>query len=113
MDIDKICVLISSFSFFAYTIYYFRSSKMEMEFKRFGLEKFGLIIIALQFLGATGLILGLVLFNPLLIISSLGLALLMLAGFLVRLKLKDGILVSLPALFYMSLNAYIFLVSIN
>ena len=85
---------------------------MEMEFKRFGLEKFGLIIIALQFLGATGLIVGLVLFNPLLIISSLGLALLMLAGFLVRLKLKDGILVSLPALFYMSLNTYIFLVSI-
>jgi hypothetical protein len=111
MDIDKICVLISSFSFFAYTIYYFKSSKMEMEFKRFGLEKFGLIIITLQFLGATGLMVGLV-FNPLLIISSLGLALLMLAGFLVRLKLKDGILVSLPALFYMSLNAYIFLVSI-
>ena len=111
MDIDKICVLISSFSFFAYTIYYFKSSKMEMEFKRFGLEKFGLIIITLQFLGATGLMVGLV-FNPLLIISSLGLALLMLAGFLVRLKLKDGILVSLPALFDMSLNAYIFLVSI-
>ncbi len=111
MDIDKICVLISSFSFFAYTIYYFKSSKMEMEFKRFGLEKFGLIIITLQFLGATGLMVGLV-FNPLLIISSLGLALLMLAGFLVRLKLKDGILVSLPALFYMSLNTYIFLVSI-
>ena len=111
MDIDKIGVLISSFSFFAYTIYYFKSSKMEMEFKRFGLEKFGLIIIMLQFLGATGLMVGLV-FNPLLIISSLGLALLMLAGFLVRLKLKDGILVSLPALFYMSLNAYIFLVSI-
>ncbi|MDB9913007.1 DoxX family protein [Flavobacteriaceae bacterium] len=112
MDIDKICVLISSFSFFAYTIYYFKSSKMEMEFKRFGLEKFGLIIIMLQFLGATGLMVGFV-FNPLLIISSLGLALLMLAGFLVRLKLKDGILVSLPALFYMSLNAYIFLISIN
>jgi uncharacterized membrane protein YphA (DoxX/SURF4 family) len=112
MDIDKICVLISSFSFFAYTIYYFKSSKMEMEFKRFGLEKFGLIIITLQFLGATGLMVGLV-FNPLLIISSLGLALLMLAGFLVRLKLKDGILVSLPALFYMSLNAYIFLTTIN
>ena len=112
MDIDKIGVLISSFSFFAYTIYYFKSSKMEMEFKRFGLEKFGLIIMTLQFLGATGLLVGL-LFNPLLIISSLGLALLMLAGFLVRLKLKDGILVSLPALFYMSLNAYIFLTTIN
>jgi hypothetical protein len=112
MDIDKIGVLISSFSFFAYTIYYFKSSKMKMEFKRFGLEKFGLIIMTLQFLGATGLLVGL-LFNPLLIISSLGLALLMLAGFLVRLKLKDGILVSLRALFYMSLNAYIFLTTIN
>ena len=112
MDIDNICILISSFSFFTYTIYYFKSSKMEMEFKRFGLEKFGLIIMTLQFLGATGLLVGL-LFNPLLIISSLGLALLMLAGFLVRLKLKDGILVSLPALFYMSLNAYIFLITIN
>ena len=112
MDIDKIGVLISSFSFFAYTIYYFKSSKMKMEFKRFGLEKFGLIIMTLQFLGATGLLVGL-LFNPLLIISSLGLALLMLAGFLVRFKLKDGILVSLPALFYMSLNAYIFLTTIN
>ena len=112
MDIDKIGVLISSFSFFAYTIYYFKSSKMKMEFKRFGLEKFGLIIMILQFLGAIGLLVGL-LFNPLLIISSLGLALLMLAGFLVRLKLKDGIFVSLPALFYMSLNAYIFLTTIN
>ena len=31
---------------------------MKREFKRFGLEKFGLIIIASQFLGATGLIVG-------------------------------------------------------
>ena len=112
MDINKICVLISSLSFFAYTIYYFKSSKMEMEFKRFGLEKFGIIIITLQFLGATGLLVGLV-FNPLLIISSLGLAILMLAGFLVRLKLKDSTLISLPALFYMGLNTYIFFAFIN
>ena len=109
MDINKICVLISSFSFFAYTAYYF---KMKTEFKRFGLEKFGLIIIALQFLGAIGLIVGLK-FNPILTISSFGLTLLMLSGFLVRLNLKDSILISLPALFYMGLNTFIFLVSIN
>jgi hypothetical protein len=111
MDINKICILISSLSFFAYCIYYFKSSKMKMEFRRFGLEKFGLIIIASQFIGATGLIVGLK-FNLILTISSLGLALLMLSGFIVRLKLKDSLWVSLPALFYMGLNSYIFLVSI-
>jgi hypothetical protein len=84
---------------------------MKMEFRRFGLEKFGLIIIASQFIGATGLIVGLK-FNLILTISSLGLALLMLSGFIVRLKLKDSLWVSLPALFYMGLNSYIFLVSI-
>jgi len=85
---------------------------MKTEFKRFGLEKFGLIIIALQFFGAIGLLLGLG-YQPFLIISSFGLAALMLSGFLVRLKLKDSIWISLPALFYMGLNAYIFLASIN
>ncbi len=112
MDINKICVLISSMSFFAYTVYYFKSSKMKREFKRFGLEKFGLIIIASQFLGATGLIVGLK-FNPILTISSFGLVLLMLFGFIVRIKLKDSIWISLPALFYMGLNTYILLASIN
>jgi len=112
MDINIIFVLISSLSFFAYTFYYFKSPSMKSEFKRFGLEKFGIIIIALQFLGATGLIVGLV-FNPILAISSFGLALLMLLGFILRIKLKDSIWISLPALFYMGLNAYIFWTSIN
>ncbi len=112
MDINKICILISSLSFFAYCIFYFNSSKMKSEFKRFGLEKIGTIIIGLQFLGATGLIVGLK-FNPILIISSLGLALLMFSGLLVRIKLRDGFWISFPALFYMGLNAYIFFESIN
>jgi|TARA_B110000483_G_C18141059_1_gene521473 hypothetical protein len=85
---------------------------MKSEFKRFGLEKFGLIIIASQFLGALGLLVGLK-FNLILMISSFGLALLMLSGFIVRMKLKDNIWISLPALFYMGLNAYIFLWSVN
>jgi hypothetical protein len=63
-------------------------------------------------LGATGLIVGLK-FNQILTISSFGLALLMLFGLIVRIKLKDGIWISLPAFFYMILNTYIFLMSIN
>ena len=109
MDIDKICILISSLSFFAYAISYFTSPHMKKEFKRFGLEKIGLLTIILQFIGATGLIVGLK-FNPIL---SLGLTLLMLSCLIVRIKLKDSIWISLPALFYLGLNTYIFLVSIN
>ncbi|MFB0937401.1 MAG: hypothetical protein ACJAV9_001376 [Urechidicola sp.] len=112
MDINKIPILISSLSFFAYSAYYFKSPKMKSEFKRFGLEKYGLIIITSQFLGAIGLLAGLK-FNPILTISSFGLAFLMLSGVIVRIKLKDSIWVSLPAMFFMVLNAYIFLTSIN
>jgi hypothetical protein len=85
---------------------------MKKEFKRFGLEKIGLLTIGLELMGATGLIVGLK-FNPILVVSSLGLALLMLVGLVVRIRLKDSIWISLPAFFYMGLNAYIFLSSIN
>ena len=43
-----------------------------------------------------------------LVISSLGLALLMLAGVIVRIIVKDDLKVTLPAIFFMLLNAYIF-----
>lgn len=112
MDILKICILISSLSFFGYAISYFISPNMKKEFKRFGLEKIGLLTIILEIMGAVGLIVGLK-FNPILTVSSLGLALLMLAGLIVRLKLKDTIWISLPALFFMGLNTYIFLMSIK
>ena len=85
---------------------------MKSEFKRFNLEKMGLLIIILQFLGASGLLVGLKI-NIILIISSLGLALLMFLGLSVRIKLKDSLWKSLPAFFYMSLNAYIFFEAIS
>ena len=110
MGIHKICILISSLSFFTYAVSYFTSPHMKKEFKRFGLEKIGLLIIILEFIGATGLMIGLK-FNPILAISSFGLTLLMLCGAIVRIKLKDSFWISLPALFYMGLNTYIFLKS--
>ncbi len=79
---------------------------MKSEFKRFKLEKLGLLTILFQLLGASGLLVGL-LFNPILIISSGGLATLMLLGVLIRVKTKDSLVVSLPALFFCGLNSYI------
>ena len=107
MTINTLCIYISSFSFFAYSISYFINQKMKNEFKRFGLEKLGLITILLEILGATGLLLGLY-YKPLLLLSSLGLGLLMFAGFLVRIKIKDNIIITIPALFFCLLNLFIF-----
>ena len=107
MYIVTICTLISSLSFFAYAFSYFNASHMKNEFKRFGLEKIGLTTVLLEIAGALGLLVGLKLYF-ILMISSLGLALLMFAGLIVRIKLKDSIWISLPAFFYMVLNTYIF-----
>tara|TARA_X000000368_G_scaffold384667_1_gene343437 strand:- start:320 stop:667 length:348 start_codon:yes stop_codon:yes gene_type:complete len=112
IDFITTCILVSSFSFFGYVLSYFISPHMKSEFKRFNLEKLGLIIILFQFLGASGLLVGLV-FHPVLIISSLGLFLQMLLGLIVRIKLKDSLWISLPAFFFMILNGYIFLNTIN
>ena len=112
MTLDIICVLISSLSFYAYVASYFISPHMKNEFKRFDLEKLGLLTIIFEFLGATGLLVGLK-FSPILTISSFGLGLLMLCGFIVRLKLKDSVWISLPSIFYMCLNIYIFVASIR
>ncbi len=112
MYVVTICTLISSLSFFAYAFSYFNAPHMKNEFKRFGLEKIGLTTVLLEITGALGLLVGLK-FYFILMISSLGLALLMFAGIIVRVKLKDSIWISLPAFFYMVLNAYIFWTSIN
>jgi hypothetical protein len=112
MELLTIFVLISSLSFFAYAGSYFKSPHMKNEFKRFGLAKMSLLIIILEILGALGLLVGLKV-HFILVFSSLGLALLMFAGIIVRIKVKDNFLVIFPAFFYMALNAYIFWIALN
>ena len=112
MSILNSFVILSSFSFLFYGISYFVSPHMKNEFKRFKLEKLGLLTIVLEIVGALGLLIGLW-YQPLLLLSSGGLALLMFLGVLVRLKLKDSLWITLPALFYMVLNGYIFYLAIQ
>lgn len=106
------CVFLSSFSFLGYSISYFVSSHMKSEFERFGLKKFGITVIFLEILGALGLLTGL-LCTPILLISSGGLALLMMLGLITRVRLKDRLSVSFPAIFYMFLNSCIFYLGIS
>jgi DoxX-like family len=111
MNFITICVFISGLSFLFYGISYFVAPKMKSEFKRFNLEKLGLLVIILEICGALGLLFGLW-FKPLLIFSSGGLSLLMFLGIIVRMRLKDSLLITIPALFFMLINAYIFYESI-
>jgi len=85
---------------------------MKNEFERFNLKHLGLFIIILEILGALGLLVGLFV-NLILLISSGGLSLLMFLGFLTRIKIKDNFLASLPAIFFMFLNGYIFYLAIT
>jgi len=51
-------------------------------------------------------------FDNILLFSSGGLTLLMLLGFIVRLKVKDGFWLSFPSFFFMILNLCVFLIII-
>jgi len=112
MNLFYICILFSSFSFLFYGVSYFITPNMKNEFKRFKLEKLGLLTIVLEIIGALGLLIGLW-YLPLLLLSSGGLALLMLLGLIVRIKLKDSLWITLPAFFFMILNTYILLEAIK
>lgn len=105
-------VWLSSISFLFYGISYFVSRHLQDEFRRFGLAKFGPLTGVLEILGAIGLLVGLMV--PLiLVVSAGGLAVLMLLGFGVRLKIKDGFWVSLPSFLFMLVNAYILYVAVR
>jgi hypothetical protein len=80
---------------------------MRLEFTRFGLNTLQRLITGiLQLVGAAGLIVGI--YNIKVgIAASAGLALLMLAGFLVRIKIRDGIYKSSPALIFLFLSSII------
>ena len=105
---------IISFLFFGLTCLF--AKRMVIEFDRFRLTKNQRILTGIfQLLGVGGLLIGNQ--NDLIgMAAALGLAILMTAGFIVRLKIKDGIYRSSPALIYLILNliiAYRFYVKLS
>ncbi|TYB74485.1 hypothetical protein ES677_03665 [Bizionia gelidisalsuginis] len=107
MNILHITVFISSSAFLFYGTNCLVSKKMKAEFIRFGLEKQRVATGYFQLLGALGLVFGYFFSPNLVFIASVGLTLLMLSGFAVRLKIKDSLLESLPSLLFALINLYI------
>ena len=110
VTLNSFLILFSSFSFLFYGVSYFTSTNMKSEFKRFGLEKLGLITAVTELVSALGLLVGLK--YPLFLTLFSGvLALLMFSGTLVRIKMKDSLWLMFPAIFYLFLNSYLFFIS--
>tara|TARA_R110002050_G_scaffold3517_3_gene18460 strand:+ start:4898 stop:5338 length:441 start_codon:yes stop_codon:yes gene_type:complete len=108
MSILNITVFLSSSAFLFYGINCLSSKKMTQEFIRFGLDTQKRLLTGyFQLLGSLGLVFGYFLLPDLVFIASAGLTLLMLLGFLVRIKIRDSLLQSLPSLVFALINLYI------
>ncbi|MFD2565145.1 DoxX family protein [Aquimarina rubra] len=107
MNSITIITFFSAFSFLFYGFNCLFTEHMKNEFIRYGLEEKRSLTGILQILGGLGLIIGYFYMPILLIISAGGLALLMILGFGVRIKIKDPILPSIPSFLYAILNLYL------
>ncbi|MFN1834527.1 DoxX family protein [Balneola sp. MJW-20] len=97
----------TAFFFIFYGIQSLRSDIMIQEFKRFGLtDSQRKITGILQVAGAVGLLSGL--YFPFFgAAASIGLTIMMLVAFIVRIKIKDSLMETIPSFFFMLINAYI------
>lgn len=102
--------VLSSFSgscFLFYGVSCLCSTHMSKEFKRFGIPQFQKLTGILQILGGLALLIGCWQFPLVAFIGAAGLALLMLLGSVVRIKVKDSFLQSSPAFIFTILNSYL------
>lgn len=99
-------------SFLIYGASCFLSEQNRLEFERYKLKRFRKITGALQLAACAGLLLGLT--QPWLVpMAALGLTLMMFAALLVRLRLKDSIIATAPALFYFLISLFLFLSTLD
>ena len=97
----------SSLSFLFFGLGCLTSPRLKEEFIRYGLPQYRILTGWLQLLGALGIGTGF-LWLPLQLFSTGGLAVLMFLGVGVRIKIRDSIVQTLPALGYCVLNAFLF-----
>ena len=103
----KALALFSGIAFVIYGISCLSTQKMKEEFVRFGLDEWRITTGYLQLLGGLGLVIGTFFNLNLLALSASGLGLLMLMGFITRLRIKDSVLASSPALIFMLVNFFL------
>lgn len=99
-------ILFSALSFLGYGAACFGSARLKTEFDRYRLASQRALVGVLQVAAAIGLVVGLQ--EPWIGRAAAGgLALMMLVAVGVRIRIKDTLLQTAPALLYLALNAYL------
>jgi uncharacterized membrane protein YkgB len=99
-------ILFSAFSFLGYGSACLFSSRMKQEFVRYRLRAQCVRVGLLQLLAGIGLLAGMS--QPWIGQAAAGgLALMMLVAVVIRILIKDTLLQTIPAVFYLALNAYL------
>jgi len=108
MNLFYILLFLNALAFIFHGLSSIFSRRMQAEFRRFGMsEAQGKMTGYLQLLGATGLLLGLIL--PLMGgAAAICLALMMGVAFFTRIKVKDNAWEKWPSLFFICMNIYLF-----
>lgn len=103
---SHVALWFSAVSFSVYGIACLVSGHMREEFIRYGLSQYKALVGWLQLMGAAGLVVGL--WQPFVgAAAAFGLTLMMVFGIIVRIKIRDTIIQTVPAVGYMLLNAYL------
>jgi hypothetical protein len=103
-----ILTYLSAIAFIIYGSLILLTGHMRSEFERYGMTRFRLLTGILELLGGIGLLVGLY-YNPLYLLSSLGLSTLMLMGTITRMRVQDKVLEILPAILLMLINLFLFI----
>ena len=108
--VQDILILFSSISFVIYSLNSIFSKRMILEFSRWGVGNLRILVASFQMFGAIGLLLGM--YNIwLLCLASFLLVLMMISAVIIRIRVKDSILMTLPAIIYALVNSVIFYIS--
>ena len=99
-------ILFSGISFIIYSFHSILSKRMMLDFSRWGIANLRFLVAAFQMLGGIGLLLG-IYYVWLLCLASFFLTLMMIAAIIIRIKVKDSFLMTLPAIMYAVLNCII------
>ena len=104
LALNSVLILFSALSFLAYGSACFLSPYIKREFERYRLPSQRTLVGGLQLCAAIGLLAGLS--QPWMgRVAAAGLALMMLVAVGVRIRIKDTLLQTIPALIYLALNA--------
>jgi len=106
MALHTSLTLFSAITFIGYGFVCIFHGHMTQEFQRYGMSKYRVLTGYLELLGGLGSIVGLF-YHPIYVLSTAGLATLMLMGVIVRLRIRDPLLEIIPATVLMLLNAYL------